>query len=144
VPRPSSPGGALSKFLKSAAFPILIVILLVFVAQRLVVSSEPSTPAPTFNVFTQDIASGDVTKATMKVERLEVQATLKDGTEFTTGYPQDFASTLINQLEEANVPFTVKGIPSNPWWSSLIWLLQFVLFIGFWIYLMNRMQGGGS
>ena len=120
------------------------MILLVFVAQRLVVSSEPSTPAPTFNQFTKDIAAGNVAKATMKVENLQVVATLKDGKEFTTGYPQDYASTLINQLEENNVPFEVKGIPSTPWWSSLIWLLPFVLFIGFWIYLMNRMQGGGS
>ena len=45
----------MNKFLKSAAFPILIVILLVFVAQRLVVSSEPSSPAPTFSDFTQQI-----------------------------------------------------------------------------------------
>ncbi len=67
------------------------MILLVFVAQRLVVSSEPSTPAPTFNQFTKDIAAGNVTKATMKVESLEVQVVLKDGTEFTTGYPQDYA-----------------------------------------------------
>ena len=42
------------------------------------------------------------------------------------------------------MPFEVKGIPSSPWWSSLIWLAPFILFIGFWIYLMNRMQGGGS
>ena len=44
----------------------------------------------------------------------------------------------------ANVPYEIKGIPSSPWWSSLIWLAPFVLFIVFWIYLMNRMQGGGS
>ena len=42
------------------------------------------------------------------------------------------------------MPFAVKGIPSSPWWSSLIWLAPFILFIGFWIFLMNRMQGGGS
>ena len=69
---------------------------------------------------------------------------IRDGSSFTTGYPQDYSETLINKLEEANVPFEVKGIPGSPWWSSLIWLAPFVLFIVFWIYLMNRMQGGGS
>ena len=42
------------------------------------------------------------------------------------------------------MPYEIKGIPGSPWWSSLIWLAPFVLFIVFWIYLMNRMQGGGS
>ncbi|WP_217921091.1 ATP-dependent zinc metalloprotease FtsH [Miltoncostaea oceani] len=132
------------KFLKSAAFPILIVILLVFVAQRLVVSSEPSSPAPTFDQFVTDIGDGRVERATIKVESKEVDVVLKDETKFTTGYPEDYSNTLVNQLEAAKVPFEVKGIPSSPWWSSLIWLAPFILFIGFWIYLMNRMQGGGS
>ena len=120
------------------------MILLVFVAQRLVVSSEPSKPAPTFNEFTQQIADGDVAKATIKVENKRSTSSLKDKTKFTTGYPEDYSDTLVGQLESANVPFEVKGIPSSPWWSSLIWLAPFILFIGFWIYLMNRMQGGGS
>ncbi len=134
----------MNKFLKSAAFPILIVILLVFVAQRLVVSSEPSTPAPTFDQFITAISADRVAEATIKVESKEVEVRLKDDTRFTTGYPEDYSSTLVNQLEAADVPFQVKGIPSSPWWSSLIWLAPFILFIGFWIYLMNRMQGGGS
>jgi cell division protease FtsH len=137
-------GSSLNKFLKSAAFPILIVILLVFVAQRLVVSSEPSAPAPTFSEFIQQIEAGQVAKATIEVESQEVKVTLKDNTTFTTGYPDEYSETLVQELETANVPFSVKGIPSSPWWSSLIWLAPFILFIGFWIFLMNRMQGGGS
>jgi cell division protease FtsH len=137
-------GAELNRFLKSAAFPILIVILLVFVAQRLVVSDESSTPAPTFNEFITDISQGDVQRATVKVESQEVDVVLKDGTKFTTGYPQEYSDTLVQKLETADVPFEVKGIPGSPWWSSLIWLAPFVLFIVFWIYLMNRMQGGGS
>ena len=137
-------GTRLNRFLKSAAFPILIVILLVFVAQRLVVSDSTSTPAPTFNQFLQDIDDGQVKQATIKVESNEVEVALNNGTQFTTGYPPDYASTLTEDLRKANVPFEVKGIPGSPWWSSLIWLAPFILFIAFWIYLMNRMQGGGS
>jgi len=53
-----------NRFLKSAAFPILIVILLVFVAQRLVVSDEDKAPPPTFPALIADItvkiARGDL------------------------------------------------------------------------------------
>src|SRR5207248_608877 len=31
-----------------------------------------------------------------------------------------------------------------PWWSILTSLLPFVLLFGFWIFLMNQVQGGGS
>jgi ATP-dependent Zn protease len=30
------------------------------------------------------------------------------------------------------------------WLSLLIYLLPFVIFIGFWIFMMNRVRGGGS
>ena len=134
----------MNRFLKSAAFPILIVILLVFVAQRLVVSDEQSAPPPTYPQLLADISAGEVCRATIKTESNEVSATLKDGSKIETGYIPEDTGSLTGALDEANVPYEIKGIPGSPWWSSLIWLAPFVLFIVFWIYLMNRMQGGGS
>ena len=143
---PSGPrkGADLNRFLKSAAFPILIVILLVFVAQRLVVSDEDKAPPPTFPALISDISAGEVARATIKTESNEVSATLKDGTKIDTGYIPEDSQALTDALDQAKVPYEIKGIPGSPWWSSLIWLAPFVLFIVFWIYLMNRMQGGGS
>src|SRR5260370_26262670 len=43
-----------------------------------------------------------------------------------------------------SVPFNSKGVGSSPWWSILTSLLPFVLLFGFWIFLMNQVQGGGS
>ena len=42
------------------------------------------------------------------------------------------------------VPFDSKGTGGSPWWSILTSLLPFVLLFGFWIFLMNQVQGGGS
>ncbi len=142
-PRPRR-GAELNRFLKSAAFPILIVILLVFVAQRLVVSDESKAPPPTYPQLISDISAGEVSRATIKTESNEVSATLKDGTKVNTGYIPEDSQSLTDALDTAKVPYEIKGIPGSPWWSSLIWLAPFVLFIVFWIYLMNRMQGGGS
>jgi cell division protease FtsH len=114
------------------------------VAQRLVVSDEDKAPPPTFPALIADIAAGDVASATIKTESNEVSATLKDGAKIDTGYIPEDSQALTDALDEANVPYEIKGIPGSPWWSSLIWLAPFVLFIVFWIYLMNRMQGGGS
>ncbi|MGI9539456.1 MAG: ATP-dependent zinc metalloprotease FtsH [Miltoncostaeaceae bacterium] len=140
----------MNRFLKSAAFPILIVILLVFVAQRLVVSGGDEQPVRTFNDFTAQIEDGDVQNAVIKVENQEVKVELKppageeDGESYTTGYPDDYSPQLVDQLTAANVPFEVEGRSGTPWWSFLLTLAPFILFILIWIWLINRMQGGGS
>jgi len=67
-----------------------------------------------------------------------------EGAEYSTGYPAEFSERLVAGFEEADAALSVEPVPQTPWWSSLIWLLPFVLFIGFWLFLMNRMQGGGS
>src|SRR4030067_3779088 len=39
----------------------------------------------------------------------------------------------------------ISKSPGSPWWTSaLAFLPPFVLIIGFWIFIMNQMQGGGS
>src|SRR5207237_1070303 len=53
---------------------------------------------------------------------------------------------LQRKLENANPPiqFDSKGVGTSAWWSILTSLLPFVLLFGFWIFLMNQVQGGGS
>ncbi|TML17678.1 MAG: ATP-dependent zinc metalloprotease FtsH [Actinobacteria bacterium] len=47
-------------------------------------------------------------------------------------------------MADHGVTFDSKGTGSSPWWSILTSLLPFVLLFGFWIFLMNQVQGGGS
>src|SRR5207237_6395473 len=73
---------------------------------------------------------------------------------YSTGYPDQYAPTLIGlaQKDVATVrqqgvqgaSFDVQGKTSNGWLSLLTYILPFVIFIGFWIFLMNQVQGGGS
>src|SRR5436189_4477122 len=49
-----------------------------------------------------------------------------------------------NLMQERNIDFNSKGVGGSPWWSILTSLLPFVLLFGFWIFLMNQVQGGGS
>jgi cell division protease FtsH len=134
----------MSRFAKSAAFPILIVILLVFVAQRLVSGGAESTPAPPFSQIVTDIRENRIERATIKVESQKLEVRYPDGRKLTTGYPDEYGDALTATLTASGTDFEVEPISGSPWWSSLILLAPFVLFIVFWIYLMNRMQGGGS
>jgi cell division protease FtsH len=139
------------RFFKSAAFPILLVVILAFVAQR-VISPGPSTESPSYNELIASKAQGGLI-ANGKIEEIDVNTkdnTLdvkeagENGNSFSTGYPPDAEESLINELKANNVKTDVHGSGSSGLLNILTFILPFVLFFGFWIFLMNQMQGGGS
>jgi cell division protease FtsH len=139
-----------SKFFKSAAFPILIVVVLAFFAQKLIGTSNHQPPY-TFGNLIQQLQSGQVKSLSMHVSDNTVNLTTVTGQHYTVGYPDQYAPTLIADVQkdiqngglQANA-FNIIGKQSSGWLSLLTYLLPFVIFIGFWIFLMNQVQGGGS
>ena len=119
-------------------------MLLAFVAQKLVTSSSPATDTPTFTGFQQDLATGKVSRVTMQTKDQNLEVTLKDGKTYLTGYPDNYGAQVTESVDTAKVPFVVEGRGGSAWWGFLITLAPFALFFVFWIFLMNRMQGGGS
>jgi cell division protease FtsH len=137
----------LRRFFKSAAFPILLVVILAFVAQQVITSGD-GTPAPGYNELIQKenglIVTGKIEQVDVnpKDNTLDVKKT--NGENLSMGYPPDGEQNLINRLEKGGVKTNVHGSGSNGLLSLLTFILPFVLFLGFWIFLMNQMQGGGS
>jgi len=133
-----------NRFFKSAAFPILIVLLLAFVAQRLVVSNSGDEKKLDFPSIISLIDEKQVKSARINLREQSIQVTTTDDVKHSTGYPDQYGDDLTAALDKAEVSYVVQGRNTSAWWSFLLTLAPFVLFIFFWIYLMNRMQGGGS
>ncbi len=138
----------MSRFFKSAAFPILIVVVLAFFAQKLIGTSSHA-PKQTFGNLLTQLESGQVKSMSIHTKDNTVDVTTTGNLKYSVGYPDDYAATLINdaQKETAAIPggsLDVQGKTSNGWLSLLTYILPFVIFIGFWIFLMNQVQGGGS
>jgi len=135
----------MSRLFKSAAFPILIVVVLAFFAQKLI-SPTDHPPKQTFaNFLTQVQATPPQVKGVdVKTKDNTVDVTRADGSKYEVGYPDAYGAQLVSSLQKANVPFDVEGKKSNGWLSLLTYVLPFVIFIGFWVFLMNQVQGGGS
>ncbi|HET7121597.1 MAG TPA: ATP-dependent zinc metalloprotease FtsH, partial [Solirubrobacterales bacterium] len=135
------------RFFKSAAFPILLVVILAFVAQK-VISGGSGTEAPPYNELIQKetglIATGKIEEVSVNTKDNTLDVKRRNGESFSTGYPPNTEQSLINELEKANVDTKVHGSGSSGLLSLLTLVLPFVLFFGFWIFLMNQMQGGGS
>jgi cell division protease FtsH len=133
----------MSRFFKSAAFPILIVVVLAFFVQRLV-NPAPQAQKPDLQTFLTQVDNGELRSVTIKTRDNEVEVTRDNGSQYDIGYPTDYGNELVNRLVAADVPTRIEGSSTSAWLSLLTYVLPFVIFIGFWIFLMNQVQGGGS
>ncbi len=134
----------MSRFFKNAAFPILIVVVLAFFAQRLISPGEEK-PKPTYGDFLTQVENHDVKAVTVNTRDNTLNVTEADGkTKYETGYPDNTENQLVKTLRDNSVQIKVKGKGGSGWLSILTYVLPFLLFFGFWIFLMNQVQGGGS
>jgi cell division protease FtsH len=139
----------MSRFFKSAAFPILIVVVLAFFAQKLISTGDEKAP-PSYGEFIQQIQQPGVVKTVdLKTKDNSISVTQTDGTKYETGFTDEGAADLSKQLEKAKADGNIKNFDIQPRKSSallglLTYVLPFVIFIAFWIFLMNQVQGGGS
>src|SRR5215213_7925954 len=72
-----------------------------------------------------------------------------DKNQYAVGYPPAYGEVLVNQLRAAQAEkkledFNVKPARTSVLLSMLTWVLPILIFIGFWLFLMNQVQGGGS
>ena len=133
------------RFFRSAAFPILIVIVLAFFAQRLINPGEQQDE-PTYSELKAQIEQEPATIDKVVLDQGDSTMTIveTDETEYQTGYPKETEAQLINLLEREDITTEVEGTGGSSFVSMLTYILPFLLIFGFWIFLMNQMQGGGS
>ncbi|MBA2419802.1 MAG: AAA family ATPase, partial [Thermoleophilaceae bacterium] len=133
----------MSRFFKSAAFPILIVVVLAFFAQKLISPGERDAP-PRFDQFEKQVQNGSVKSVTLNTKNNEIDVVTSGNRKYQTAYPDNTEQFLLNSLREEKIPFDVKAKGGGGIVSALIYIVPFVLFLFFWLFILNQMQGGGS
>jgi cell division protease FtsH len=135
----------LRRFFRSAAFPILIVVVLAFFAQRLI-SPGSGHETPDYTTFVQRVNNDQIESVTWNTKDNTLNVKQTDGTSYDEAYPDSDSSQaqLLNSLQQHNVKTEIKGKGGSSLLSLLTYILPFLLFFAFWIFLMNQMQGGGS
>ena len=136
----------MSRFFRSALFPLIVIVLLVYLAsQTLFPSRDERTKIPYSQLIQRvEDSPGSVSDVLFKPKGRSIEAEV-DGQKVKTNYPSDESQArLEGELQAKGVKFDSEGTGESAWWSFLTYLLPFVLFFGFWIFLMNQVQGGGS
>jgi cell division protease FtsH len=142
-----------NRFFRSALFPLVIIAALVWLALQTLNHNGTSQQPKTFSdLYTQaQNAPAQISTVTFVPTKQEIDATVS-GQKWVVNYASDQDQHSLQQLlakaisdrRAPDLTYGSKGIGSSPWWSILSSLLPFVLLFGFWIFLMNQVQGGGS
>jgi len=142
-----------NRFFRSALFPLVIIAALVWLALQTLGGHSTKTEKLTLSQVEQKIAACqpnqpagcEIQELVFNPNKNELAGKLNDGRKVSVHYPSDqSAADLQSLMAKHGVVFDSKGTGSSPWWSILTSLLPFVLLFGFWIFLMNQVQGGGS
>jgi cell division protease FtsH len=132
-----------SRFFKSAAFPILIVVVLAFFAQKLIGGSDQERDH-TYSQFLTQVENDQVKKVTLNTKNNRIDVETKSAAEYQTAYPDNTEQFLVNTLRGEKIDVDVKAKSGSGWVTALTYILPFVLFLVFWLFIINQMQGGGS
>src|SRR3954452_5420344 len=103
----------MSRFFKSAAFPILIVVVLAFFAQKLISPGETKSP-PSYGQFIEQLNAGQVRKVDMRTKDKVIAVTQTNGKKSETGFADDAAGQLGPQLQIARKPGKVEDYNVEP------------------------------
>jgi cell division protease FtsH len=140
----------MQRFLKTPILAVVMVVLVVLFISRLSTSSTSSNKV-TFGEFQTQLADKQVKSVIVqnKTNTIEVTPTGSNAQPYEVGFATAYGDQLTNELTKAKADnliqsFDVKGIRTSAWLTILSTLLPIVLFLGFWLLIMNQMQGGGG
>ncbi len=135
----------MNRFFRSALFPLVVIVLLVYLASQTLMPRRGGDEKLTYSQLKTQVEEGNVSKVNFTPNRQSITAELDSGTKVKVNYPSPQSQVQFeNLLDKHNVVYDSKGTGTSAWWALLTGFLPFLLLIGFWIFLMNQMQGGGS
>jgi cell division protease FtsH len=137
-----------NRFFRSALFPLVVIVLLVWLASQTLIPHSKSATKTTYSQFLTYARQGNVDNVVISPSKHSISFTIPGNPDkkATVHYPADQSIPAITSALEShtNVNFDSKGTGGFSWVSAFFSLLPFIILIAFWIFLMNQVQGGGS
>ncbi len=139
----------MTRFFRSALFPLIAIVLLVFLASKTLIPQQRGTKKETYSELIARVQTDpkSIDNVVFTPTKQQILATLSDekGTKVKVHYPTPQSQIEFqNLLQRKDVTFDSKGTGSSTWWGILGTLLPFALLLLFWLFIMNQVQGGGS
>jgi len=129
--------------LKNVLLWVIIVISVILLINLFNSYRQSTIDTINFSEFYEHLNRKNIENAVLFGE--EVQGKLQGGNKFRTFVPPDSNMDLAKELVQAGAKVTIEKSDRNSWFYVFLtsWF-PFILFIGFWLFLMRQMQSGGS
>ena len=141
-------GEMMKKYMKNFGFYILLfaIIMVIFTMYTNLPAEDPKT----YNDLYKEIVAGRVQELTI-VEQ-NATAVLKDGNTMDVTIPpveqfhEDLGEIIRSQMDNGTLKMVDYQPPEEtPWWISILpTLIMIVVFVFFWIFIVNQSGGGGK
>jgi cell division protease FtsH len=130
---------------RNALFPIIIVIVLAFLASRLIPSGSAGPHHTYETLITKEIPGHEIASVDIKPKGNVLLVTRAPHKEtYEVGYIPNSIPVLEAELKKYAVAFNIETNKSSELLTVLEYFLPFVLFLGLWIFILNQVQGGGA
>ena len=134
----------MNRFFRSALFPLIVIVLLVYLASQTLIHPSKSTEKQTYSSLIQLVKNdpGSIKEVVFNPSKLQVVATLndQDAKKIKVNYPSDQSQIQFQNLLAGarRSTSTRRARARRRGGRSSPRCLPFVLLFGFWIFLMNR------
>jgi cell division protease FtsH len=124
-------------------------VLLVYLASQTIFPNEPDAeeiPYSEAKAIAED-RPNTVRNVVFRPGSKRLEMELTDGRTVEARYPSDLSALEFERLlDQQGIRHESRGAGGGgtAWWSILTYLHPFVLFMGFWVYMMSRSQGKGA
>ena len=142
----------MNRLFRSAFIPLIAIVLVVWLASNTLMSKSASTVTGIgtyyqLQTYVEQGTKPAIYEAVFDPSKRAITVTVGSahGPTATVHYPSDqSALEFQNLLDAHHINYDSKGVGGFSWTSVIASFLPILLLIGFWIFLMNQMQGGGS
>ncbi|MGM0548894.1 MAG: ATP-dependent zinc metalloprotease FtsH [Bacillota bacterium] len=133
----------MNKFVKNIGFYLILIAISILVAQFFMQQGPTALEEFTYTDLLEEVAADKINRVTI-IGNQEVTGEI-DNKEFKVPVPPEAIPSLMQELRAGKVNIKTKPQPTTPWWINILsYILPVVILIVAWIFIMQKMQGGGS
>ena len=125
---------------RSALFPLIVIVLLVYLASQTLLTDEPSKTKVPYSRVVQTVRNdpASIDRVVLRENR-GVVVERADGTRWTASNPSGASQIdLERMLIARNVTYDWESTTQSAWWELITSLVPFGLLIAFFLFLQSR------
>ncbi|MDI3547990.1 MAG: cell division protease FtsH [Halanaerobiales bacterium] len=133
----------MNNFIKNIGFYLVLIVLSILVAQFFMQQTPNALQNFDYSDLLEQVEKGKIDQVIIiGSEKIEG---FYNNRKFSVDITPQLLSDILPELRAADVEIITRPQPTAPWWMSILgYILPIIILIVAWVFIMQRMQGGGG